>query len=314
VSRPKEWPLASYVLLGVLAGAVYVGFDLVSEAKLSAGTLTGPLASAHYVIDHLIPVLAGALIGLSIHQRRLRSRLSAAEEAAERAEALRARLLKVERDQAVWVLAAAVLHELNNPLHALGLLLDEYQTCADDGAERAQLVERAHAQARRALEHLETLRSMQGGGEPEAQPIALEHMLGTLAADVSALAEPSIRVQTECAAPVTVDADPGYLRAILENLLDNSLHALRAAQGGVVTLSLSTEADRAVVRVADDGPALDPSVRATLFDPLRTTKSHGLGLGLPIARALARAMRGELSLDSTGAKCFRLELPLRDSA
>ena len=79
-------------------------------------------------------------------------------------------------------------------------------------------------------------------------------------------------------------------------------------------MTLSTEAGRAVVHVVDDGPALDPSVRATLFDPLRTTKSHGLGLGLPIARALARAMHGELSLDPAAAKSFRLELPLSRAA
>jgi signal transduction histidine kinase len=312
VSPRKEWPLAIYVLLGVLAGATYVGFDLVSEAKLTAGTLTGPLASAHYLIDHLIPVLAGGLIGLTIYQLRLKARLSAAEEAAGRAEALRARLLKVERDQAVWVLAAAVLHELNNPLHALGLLLDEYQACADDSAQRAELAPRAHAQVRRALAHLETLRSMQGSGEPEAQPIALDRLLGALAADVSALGETAVLVRAECPAQVMISADPGYLRAILENLLDNSLHSLRAAQGGVVTMTLSTEAGRAIVHVVDDGPALDPSVRATLFDPLRTTKSHGLGLGLPIARALARAMHGELSLDPSATKSFRLELPLSD--
>jgi len=310
VSPRKEWPLAIYVTLGVLAGATYVGFDLVSEARLTTGTLTGSLASAHYLIDHLIPVLAGGLIGLSIYQLRLKARLSAAEEAAGRAEALRARLLKVERDQAVWVLAAAVLHELNNPLHALGLLLDEYQACADDGAQRAQLVERAHAQVRRALAHLETLRSMQGSAEPEAQPIALDRVLGALAADVSALGEAAVLVRAECPAQVMINADPGYLRAILENLLDNSLHSLRAARGGVVTMTLSTEAGHAVVQVVDDGPALDPSVRASLFDPLRTTKSHGLGLGLPIARALARAMHGELSLEPSASKSFRLELPL----
>jgi len=313
VSPRKEWPLAIYVLLGVLAGATYVGFDLVSEAKLTSGTLTGPLASAHYLFDHLLPVLAGGLIGLSIYQLRLRARLSAAEEAAGRAEALRARLLKVERDQAVWVLAAAVLHELNNPLHALGLLLDEYQACEGDSAQRAELVERAHAQVRRSLAHLETLRSMQGSGEPEAQPIALDRVLGSLVADVSALGETAVLVRAECPAQVMIQADPGYLRAILENLLDNSLHSLRAVQGGVVTMTLSTEADRAIVHVVDDGPALDPSVRATLFDPLRTTKSHGLGLGLPIARALARAMHGELSLDPAAAKSFRLELPLSGS-
>lgn len=313
MSTRKEWPLASYLCLGLLAGVIYVGFDLVSEAKLRAGTLTGPLASAHDVVDHLIPVLAGGLVGLSIYQLRLRARLAVAEEAASRAEALRARLLKVERDQAVWVLAAAVLHELNNPLHALGLLLDEYQACADDTLQRAELVERAHAQARRAVDHLETLRSMQGSAEPELQPVALDRLLGSLATDMSALGEPSVIVRTECAASVIASADPGYLRAILENLLDNSLHSLRGAQGGVVTMKLSTEPGRAVVHVVDDGPALEPSVRSMLFDPLRTTKSHGLGLGLPIARALARAMHGELTLEPGLAKSFRLELPLRHS-
>lgn len=311
----KEWPLAIYVLLGVLAGAVYVGFDLVSEAKLRDGTLIGPLASAHSLFDHLIPVLAGGLVGLSLYHLRLRARLSAAEEAAGRAEALRLRLMKVERDQAVWVLAAAVLHELNNPLHALGLLLDEYQACADDVAQRAELIERAHAQVRRALAHLETLRSMQGSGEPEGQPIALDRVLGSLADDVSALAKSDgVVVRAECPARVMVSADPSYLRAILENLLDNSLHSLRAASGGTVTMTLTTERGRAVVSVIDDGPALDASVRATLFDPLRTTKSHGLGLGLPIARALARAMQGDLVLEATAHKSFRLELPLGESA
>jgi signal transduction histidine kinase len=51
-------------------------------------------------------------------------------------------------------------------------------------------------------------------------------------------------------------------------------------------------------------------VRDVLFEPLRSTKTQGLGLGLPIARALARAMRGELSLDEGAPKAFRLELPM----
>ncbi len=277
--------------MGLAAGLAYVAFDLVSEAKLSAGTLTGALASAHYLIDHLIPVLAGGLMGLSIYQLRLRARLAAAEEAASRAEALRARLLKVERDQAVWVLAAAVLHELNNPLHALGLLLDEYQACADDSTQRAELVERAHAQVRRALAHLETLRSMQGSGEPEAQPIALDRLLGSLASDVSALGETAVLVRAECPARVMISADPGYLRAILENLLDNSLHSLRAAQGGVVTMTLSTEANRAVVRVVDDGPAPRPAAASHAVRSAAHDQEPRLGSGAT-DRARTRTRHG----------------------
>ncbi len=312
----KEWSLGAYLLVGLVAGVTYVAFDLLSEAKIRAGTLTGALADAHSVVDHLIPVLAGALIGLSLHHLRLRARLAAADEAASRAEALRLRLLRVERDQAVWVLAAAVLHELNNPLQALGLLLDEYQACApDDEVQRADLVQRAHAHIRRALAHLETLRSMQSNGEPEGHCIVLDRMIETLATDVNSLAQAEgIVVRADCNREVIVNADPSYLRAILENLLDNSLHSLRAGGGGTVTIHLATELGRAVVTVLDDGPPLQASIESTLFDPLRTTKSHGLGLGLPIARALARAMDGELSLGAGSQKSFRLELPLGDGA
>jgi two-component system C4-dicarboxylate transport sensor histidine kinase DctB len=75
-----------------------------------------------------------------------------------------------------------------------------------------------------------------------------------------------------------------------------------------VRVALGSADSKAVIRIGDDGPGLSPEIAATLFDPLRTTKTHGLGLGLPIARALSRAMRGELSLDADNH--FRLELPL----
>ncbi|HEX3777062.1 MAG TPA: HAMP domain-containing sensor histidine kinase [Polyangiaceae bacterium] len=311
MANRKEWPLAVNLLLGIFAGAAYVAFDLVSEAKLRAGTLEGALASAHSIFDHLIPIVAGGLIGLSIHHSRLRARLAKAEESASRAEALRTRLLKVERDQAVWVVAAAVLHELNNPLHALGLLLDEYEACHGDDAQRAKLIERAHAQVRRALTQLDSLRGMQSAGEPEGQPFLLDRLIASLAEDASLLARTDgVQVRTLCESEVVVSADPSYVRTILENLLDNSLHSVRANAGGTVTIRLKKQADCAIVSIADDGPPLADGVRAALFDPLRTTKSQGLGLGLPIARALARAMHGELSLDAGAAKEFRLELPL----
>lgn len=306
----RDLRLTLYVALGALVGAAYVSFDVLSESRLESGTLTGPLAGLHVVVDRAFPVLVGALLGVSAHYLRLRRRLSAAEEAASRAEALRTRLQKVERDQAVWVLVAEVLHELNNPLHALGLLLDEHAVEEDD-ARRGDLLVRARAQTDRARSQLAILRSMRGLGEPEVERIALERVVGTLAQDVGSLAaEDGLVVLMECDAPVRASADATFVRTILENLLDNSLCALRTGGGRQITIRLAEEDGRAVVCVTDDGPPLDAEVRRTLFEPLRSTKTQGLGLGLPIARALARAMRGELSFDETKGKAFRLELPL----
>jgi signal transduction histidine kinase len=314
VVRLKKTHLIAYVAVGLLTGLLYVGFDVMSEAKLESGTLTGLQARVHALVDHFTPVLIGAFLGLCLYHLHLRARLSAAEEAASRAEALRVRLHKVERDQAVWVLAAAVLHELNNPLHALGLLLDEYPECESDGERRADIVERARGQAARALSHLRALRSMRTMGEPEVEPVSLDGILSKLAEDVSSLAEADgIVVEVECREPVVACADPIYVRTILESLVDNSLQSLRTASGGSLSIRLEKNEARAVVRIQDDGPPLDPAIRAVLFDPLRSTKTQGLGLGLPIARALARSMHGELALDDAEQKAFRLELPLRVS-
>jgi len=306
----KDARLVVYIALGLLAGVVYVVFDVLSESRLERGTLTGALADAHVVIDRIFPLLMGALLGVCLHYLRLRAQLAAAEEKAGRAEALRERLQRVERDQGVWVLAAAVLHELNNPLHALGLLLDELGSAPD--SERKNLIERARAQAERAMARLALLRAVPTSGEPELQRIALDPIVGTLADDLRPLAaEDGLAVRTECTAPVYANADPSYVRTILENIVDNCLHSLRNHGGTTVTVQVLTEAGRAIVCVCDDGPALEPGVRDTLFEPLRTTKANGLGLGLPIARALARAMRGDLSFDDRERKAFRLELPSR---
>jgi signal transduction histidine kinase len=206
-----------------------------------------------------------------------------------------------------------VLHELNNPLHALGLLLDELGACDGDLKRRDDLVARAQAQSERALQHLKTLRSMRTEEEPEFQRVALDRVVGALAADVGALAaEDGLVVRVECRKPLEASADPTYVRTILENVIDNSLHSLRGRRGGSITIRLDAEDGRAVVHVCDDGPPIDPEVRAMLFEPLRSTKAHGLGLGLPIARALARAMRGDLSLENGDGKAFRLELPLTE--
>jgi signal transduction histidine kinase len=301
----------SYVAAGLVLGGAYVAFDVLSETRLEHGTLTGALASLHAVVDRVSPLLVGAMLGVLAHYVRLRKELARAEGTAARAEALRMRLLKVERDQAVWVLVAAVLHELNNPLHALGLLLDE-QASEPDEAKRAALVERARAQADRARAQLAVLRTLRASAEPTVAAVALDPLVHSIADEVSSMAaSEGVRVEAEVEPSLEAEGDANYVRTILENLVDNSLCAFRHhGVGGSITIRAKAEKGLAVVRVADDGPPIDGATRYNLFEPLSSANKQGLGLGLPIARALARAMRGDVALDETRGKAFLLELPL----
>jgi signal transduction histidine kinase len=302
--------LIAFISAGLAAGAAYVALDVAAEARLRHGALTGAFASAHDLVDHVVPIVIGALLGVCAHYFRIRARLTEAQASAERADALHLRLQRLERDQAVWVLAAAVLHELKNPLQSLGLLLDELAACDPGDPAHGDLLGRARAQADRALGKLESLRALRTDVEPAFQRVALDRIVGALAKDVGVLAaRDRLAVSFECPGPVDADADPTYVRTILENVIDNSLQALRGHEGGAITIRLGAEPGCVVVQVHDNGPGIDPAVRSTLFEPLRSTKTQGLGLGLPIARALARSMRGDLVLADEPGKVFRLELP-----
>lgn len=99
---------------------------------------------------------------------------------------------------------------------------------------------------------------------------------------------------------------------VLLNLLGNAIRY--SPDGSRITISLSADADKARVTVADEGPGLDPAQQERIFDMferLGRSGDGGSGLGLYISRRLARAMGGDLTVESAageGAR-FTLEVP-----
>jgi two-component system nitrogen regulation sensor histidine kinase GlnL len=61
--------------------------------------------------------------------------------------------------------------------------------------------------------------------------------------------------------------------------------------------------DMVRLRVIDDGPGIPPELAATVFEPFVTSKPHGTGLGLTIAREAAQSLGGQLALDDVAAGC-----------
>jgi signal transduction histidine kinase len=87
----------------------------------------------------------------------------------------------------------------------------------------------------------------------------------------------------------TVRADPNRLRQLAMNLL---LNAIQAAQRGGGTVVVRLTADG--FAIDDDGPGVDAEQLPHLFEAFRTTRPDGTGLGLHLARTIARAHGGEL--------------------
>lgn len=117
--------------------------------------------------------------------------------------------------------------------------------------------------------------------------------------------------------PIRVSGDRGLwvtapalaVQQILVNLVQNAVEALATTERAEVTVTTSASPPR--VRVSDNGPGVAPAIRQRLFEPFRTTKASGTGLGLVLSRDLARGFGGDLVLlESTGAgTSWELSLP-----
>lgn len=308
-SAPRALRLfALRVGVGVGLGTLYAALDAHLDVRLmsGAGTRFSWISALHEVVDFVLPVLSGGLMGVAVHFLRLRADAVRIER--RRAEDLRGRLHKIERDQAVWVVAASLLHELRNPLHALGLLLDELPNVPVE--ERDALIARARAQHDRVTAELGALKALPDSETPDLPRVDVAAIVRRFVAELSpVLGDERLRVVLHAPEPVPAGADATYVQIIVENLVDNALDALREGRGeGTVEVFVTREGDHPVVRVRDDGPGIEEDAARRIFEPLATSKERGMGLGLAIARALSRAMGGDLVLEERRPATFRVDL------
>ena len=120
-----------------------------------------------------------------------------------------------------------------------------------------------------------------------------------------------LRVVVEGQQEVGFEGDDGLLRQLVANLLDNAVR--HADIGGTVVAALSGEADGIVLRVTNDGPGIAPADQTRIFERfVRIGSSTGGGLGLPIARWIAEAHGGTLTLEHSapGRTTFAVRLPI----
>jgi two-component system OmpR family sensor kinase len=125
-------------------------------------------------------------------------------------------------------------------------------------------------------------------------------------------------VRWACDGRAPVYADPMWLGRAVANLIDNA--AKFTPQGGAIEVTVRTDGRRGTIVVADSGPGFPEADRERIFERFYRGNgtrgvTDGFGLGLALAREIARASGGELSSAnrSTGGAQFALELPLRDA-
>jgi signal transduction histidine kinase len=191
---------------------------------------------------------------------------------------------------------ADAAHELRTPIAGVQAVAEAALSpgMAPEERERLHLLLlRESRRAGRLVDDLLVLARLDAGLELRREPVDLLE-LARAEAERARLLAPDQQVEVR-GEPMAVDGDASRLAQVLGNLLDN---ARRHAGRGAVTVTVSG-GDRATVLVADDGPGVPPADRERIFDRLvrldeARGEDGGAGLGLAIARGIARAHGGDL--------------------
>jgi signal transduction histidine kinase len=92
-----------------------------------------------------------------------------------------------------------------------------------------------------------------------------------------------------------VQGNPVQLQQVLLNLVANAIEAMKAGeQTRVLTIKSEPRDGSVQISVIDTGPGVSPQALPRIFAPLYSTTTHGMGLGLPICRAIVEAHEGRL--------------------
>ena len=205
--------------------------------------------------------------------------------AAQALNGMQARIAEYVRERTAMV--AAIAHDLRTPLARIAFRIE--------GAPEA-VRDPVHADIREMTAMIATTLEYAKGVSTQAERADVD--LGALLEHlVSAARDMGRPVDLVRRGPVVVRGDAGALRRLFQNLVDNAL-----AFGGDATVEATSEGEAVVVQVMDRGPGLPQDMLERVFepfrrnDPSRNRTTGGVGLGLTIARSLARDHGGTLTL------------------
>ncbi|MGA2686818.1 MAG: ATP-binding protein [Candidatus Korobacteraceae bacterium] len=212
-------------------------------------------------------------------------------------------------------LAAGLAHEIRNPLAGIAGVIEIVSRDLPPGSPARSVIKDAKEEAvqinRILTDLLETARPKPPQFQVKDIGATVEHAV-LFARQQAITKRITIELNNDEEIPA-VDHDPHQINQVLLNLLLNAIQAMD--KPGTIYVTLRRDKDAALITVADQGKGIAPETLPNIFRPFFTTKGHGTGLGLSLARRIVESHRGTISVRSEVGKGtqFVIRLPIAHS-
>lgn len=209
--------------------------------------------------------------------------------------------------------SASLAHEIRNPLAAISYAAQLLEESRDIALADRRMLQIVRQQCVRMNGIVESVLGLARRERANPEHIELVGLVRRFIDDYVAshpLDDDTLQVRSDQPA-LTALVDPRHLQQILTVLVSNARSYGRMPnQPARITLRVHNDGETPGIDVLDRGPGIPDGATGSLFRPFYTTSEHGTGLGLYIARDLAKANEGSLEYIRTpGGSCFRIGLP-----
>ncbi|MCW1431772.1 sensor histidine kinase [Novosphingobium sp. JCM 18896] len=325
-------------VLSPLQGAVAVLYTTVvllsartgqRDLVIATGTVGAGLAVLAYLISHSAEPLGSPAMRLTVSlvanaittflSIRHLAEIDQRRHTQARLDQAQAELAHVSRLNLLGQMGASIAHEINQPLSAIVTYAKSGQRwlgrAEPDAAEAADCLDHIAANAARAADIIGRIRDIARRAEPRQDHFALAGLVAeTIALLQRDLQSHEVVVRTAIAPDLPMlGGDRVQIQQVLMNLMLNADQAMTQtpANRRELQLEASRDGDEVIVTVSDRGTGLPPDTEP-LFEPFRSTKPDGMGMGLSISRAIIERHAGRLTSANRadGGASFRFTLPI----
>lgn len=224
------------------------------------------------------------------------------------------RLVQAEKLAAIGQVAAGVAHQVNNPLATVLLYSHLLLRQVPPGDARRADLETIAEEATRCRNIMAALLTFARQNRLSLSTFDLNALLDDALATEGRKSEHLRLVRRFAPDLPLITADADQLTQVFRNIIENAADA--TAGTGQLTVRTSPQGDSQIrIEFHDDGPGIQPEALAQLFEPFYTTKppGQGTGLGLAVARGIAKMLRGDITAENTpeGGALFTVTLPVQ---
>jgi signal transduction histidine kinase len=236
----------------------------------------------------------------------------------QKVKSLETEISRQERLSELGNMAATVAHEIRNPLNSVSMGLQRLKgefTPIQDQDDYARFLDLMQAEVRRLNSIVEQFLSLARPLNLKPEPLSIETFLNditTLVAGEASSSNVKIDLKVDPGLP-SLQADPNYLKQLLLNLILNGVQAM--PRGGTLAIEARADKNSLQLTVSDHGTGMTAETLTHIFEPYFTTKPNGSGLGLSIARRIAEAHGGTITVESEPGRGsrFRILMPFKSA-